>query len=148
VAKLKLEIVTAERALYSAEVDAVTAPGADGELGILPMHAPLLAALKEGELRVLQDGNEQFIAVAGGFIEVLGDTVTILADAAERAEEIDLERAQTAMRRAQERLAQRGEQVDLERALASLHRAQIRVQVAQRRRRAGMGGGPPPETRP
>lgn len=143
-APMKLEIITAERRLLTEEVDLVVAPGIEGELGILPHHAPLLTVLKPGELRIRKGGQDQYFAVAGGFMEVIANQVTILADAAEHPDEIDLERAQTAMRRAQERLTQRTEQVDVERALASLRRAQIRVEVARRRRRAPGLGGPPP----
>jgi F-type H+-transporting ATPase subunit epsilon len=141
---MKLEIITAERVVYSDQVDLLVAPGIEGELGILPHHAPLLTLLKPGELRVVKDGQDQYMAVTGGFLEVVANTVTVLADAAERAEEIDIERAQAAMRRAQERLAAKAADIDLEQALASLRRAQARVQVA-RRRRAGPGPRPPTE---
>ena len=86
---MKLEIVTAERVVYSDEVEVVVAPGIEGELGILPHHAPLLTVLKPGELRVVKDGQEEIMAVSGGFLEVLGNTVTVLADTAEHAEEIN-----------------------------------------------------------
>ena len=111
------------------------APGIDGELGILPHHASLLTVLQPGELRVVKDGQESYIAVSGGFLEVLGNKVIILADTAERAEEIDLERAQQAQTKAQEGVAARSLDVDLERALAALRRSQARIKVAQRRRR-------------
>ncbi len=144
-APMKLEIITAERRVYSDDVDLLVAPGVEGELGILPHHAPLLTALKPGELRIRKGGQDEYFAVAGGFMEVIANRVTVLADAAEHPDEIDLERAQAAMRRAEERVAQRTTDVDLERALASLRRAQIRVGVARRRRRGGaVGGGPPP----
>jgi F-type H+-transporting ATPase subunit epsilon len=143
-APMKLEIITAERRVYSDEVDLLVAPGIEGELGILPHHAPLLTALKPGELRIRKGGQDEYFAVAGGFLEVIANQVTVLADAAEHPDEIDLERAQAAVRRAQERIAQRTADVDVERALASLRRAQIRVGVAQRRRRAPTIGGPPP----
>ncbi|MSQ11235.1 MAG: F0F1 ATP synthase subunit epsilon [Dehalococcoidia bacterium] len=141
-ATMKLEIVTAERPLLTDEVELVVAPGTEGELGILPHHAPLLTALAPGELRIRKGGQEQFIAISGGFMEVFGNKVTILADAAERAEEIDEERAQAAMRRARERLVGRTQEIDLQRALGSLRRAEIRVRVARRRRERG--GVPPP----
>jgi F-type H+-transporting ATPase subunit epsilon len=143
-APMKLEIITAERRVYSDEVDLLVAPGIEGELGILPHHAPLLTALKPGELRIRKGGQDEYFAVAGGVMEVIANQVTILADAAEHPDEIDLERAQVAVRRAQERIAQRTADVDVERALASLRRAQIRVVVAQRRRRGTVMGGPPP----
>ena len=141
-ASMSLEILTAERQLFSDEVDLVIAPGLEGELGILPYHAPLLSALKPGELKVRKGDEDQFFTLAGGFLEVLDNRVTILADAAENVSEIDEQRAQAAVERAQERVAQRGEEIDLERALQSLRRAQIRVQVArQRRTRAASTSG-------
>lgn len=141
-AKMKLEIITVERALFSDEVDSLVAPGIEGELGILPHHAPLLTALKPGELRITKDGREQFLAVGGGFLEVIANEVKVLADSAERAEEIDEARAQAAMKRAQEALANRGAEQSLESALAALRRAEVRVAVA-RRRRGGPGGSTP-----
>ena len=140
--KMKLEIITVERALFSDEVDALVAPGIEGELGILPHHAPLLTALKPGERRIMKDGKEPFLAVGGGFLEVIANEVKVLADSAERAEEIDESRAQAAMKRAQEALANRSTDQNLEAALASLRRAEVRVAVA-RRRRGGMGGSTP-----
>ncbi|MCH7745103.1 MAG: F0F1 ATP synthase subunit epsilon [Chloroflexi bacterium] len=134
-ATIHLEIVTAERQVYSEDVDIVIAPGIDGELGILPRHSPLLTVLKPGEIRVRKSGEESSIAVSGGFLEVLGNKVTILADTAEYAEEIDLERAEEALKRAQERVAS-SVSMDLERAVASVRRSQARVKVARRRRRS------------
>lgn len=139
--KMRLEIVTAERVVYSDDVDLVVAPGVEGELGILPHHAPLLTILQPGEIRVVKEGKEEFLAVSGGFLEVLANKVTILADACEHAEEIDLERARRAMERAQQALASRQADVDLAQAMAALRRAQVRITVARRRRAAG---GPPP----
>ena len=135
-ATIHLEIVTAERQVYSEDVDIVIAPGIDGELGILPRHSPLLTVLKPGEIRVRKSGEESSIAVSGGFLEVLGNKVTILADTAEYAEEIDLERAEEALKRAQERVAASPTDMDLERAVASVRRSQARVKVARRRRRS------------
>src|SRR3989304_3131665 len=103
-AKLKLDIVTAERVVFSQEVDSVVAPGIEGELGILPHHAPLLTALKMGELRIRSDGEVIHMAIGGGFLEVMPDKVVVLADTAERAEEIDLARAQEPKRRGEEGL--------------------------------------------
>ena len=140
---MKLEIVTAERVVYSDEVEVVVAPGIEGELGILPHHASLLTVLQPGELRVVKDGQEEIMAVSGGFLEVLGNTVTVLADTAEHAEEINEERAQEAVRHAQERLAAHPSDLDLEQAIKALQRAQVRVNVAHRRRPRGMGGPPP-----
>ena len=133
-ATMRLEIVTAERQLYSEEVNSVVAPGVDGELGILPRHAPLLTMLKPGELRVVKDGEESYIAVTGGFLEVLGNKVTVLADEAEYAEEINLERAEAALARAQEAASSSVGGMDLERAMAAMRRSQARVRVARRRR--------------
>ncbi len=135
-AGLKLEIVTAERVVYSDDVDMVIAPGIMGELGILPRHAPLLTALQPGELRVRKDGDEVGMAITGGFMEVFQNKLTILADAAERAEEIDAERAQEAVKRAEEKLKSSASDVDLTRALSALRRSRIRLKVSERRRRA------------
>ena len=136
-ATMRLEIVTAERLVYSEEVNVVVAPGIEGELAILPLHAPLLTALKPGEIRVVQDGDESYLSVSGGFMEVMGNKVTILADTAERAEEIDLQRTEEALNRAEERVASAVGDVDLEKALASMRRSQARMKVARRRRRGG-----------
>lgn len=137
-----LEIITAERQVYSGEVDMVIAPGVDGQLGILPKHAPLMTMLKAGELTVRKSGeDDMYVAVSGGFMEVLGNRVSVLADACERSDEIDEERAQQAMQRAQERLANRDSDMDLEKAMASLRRAQVRVDLV--RRRSPRTGQPP-----
>ena len=135
---MMLEIITAERQVFSDEVDMVVAPGIDGQLGILPRHAPLMTMLKPGALTVRKAGEEDmYVAVSGGFMEVLGNRVSILADACERSDEIDEERAQQAVQRAQERLASRSEDMELERAMASLRRAQARVDLVRRRRPRG-----------
>jgi len=140
---MMLEIITAERQVFSDEVDMVVAPGIDGQLGILPRHAPLMTMLKPGALTVRKAGEEDmYVAVSGGFMEVLGNRVSILADACERSDEIDEERAQQAVQRAQERLASRSEDMELERVMASLRRAQVRVDLVRRRRLRG--GQPPP----
>ncbi len=133
-AKLRLEIVTAERTVYSDDVDEVVAPGAEGELGILPHHAPLLTLLQPGELRVKRDNEEIPMAIGGGFMEVRPDKVIVLADAAERADEIDEERAAAARQRAAESLLHRGDTSDLAAAAAALRRSQVRLKVARRRR--------------
>ena len=142
-APMLLEIVTAESLVYSEEIDVLVAPGIDGELGILPRHAPLLTALKPGEIRVVKDGEETFMAVSGGFMEVLGNKITILADTAERVDDIDIERAEEALRLAEERAAARTSDMDLERALASIRRSQARLKVARRRRPRADRGAPP-----
>lgn len=140
---LRLDIVTQERLAYSGEVDMVIAPGIDGVLGILPHHAPLITALVPGELRVKRGAEEEIFAIGGGFMEVLPDRVTVLADSAERAEEIDIERALAARRRAEARLQGRTqEQVDFARAEAALHRAIVRLKVAESRRHRRRGAGP------
>ena len=134
-ATIRLEILTAERVLFEGDVDAVVAPGAEGELGILPMHASLMSTLQPGELRYRVGGEESFLAVTGGFIEVTSEKVIILADAAERVEEIDEARAIEAVKRAEQRVLNRSGDMELERALRSLRRAQVRVTTSARRRR-------------
>ena len=144
---MRLEIVTAERLVYSEEIDVLVVPGSEGELGILPRHAPLLTALKPGEIRLVKDGEESYMAVSGGFLEVLGNKATILADTAERAEEIDEERAEAALKRSQEALASGRSDLDLERALAAVRRSQARLRVARGvrgRRRPGPPASIPP----
>ena len=131
---MQLDIVTAERLLYSEEVDGVVAPGAAGVLGILPGHAPLLTTLAPGELLIDQGGEREAVAVSGGFLEVLRNKVTILADTAEQADEIDVERAEAALSRAEERVASAGSEMDLDRALRALRRSRARIAVARRRR--------------
>ncbi len=133
---MRLEIVTAERALFEGEVDAVVAPGVDGEIGVLPKHAALITALQAGELRFRNAEGEQDFAITGGFMEVRGDRVSVLADAAERADEIDVVRAEEAVARARQRIAEHGQDMNIERALSSLRRAQVRLNVTRRRRRA------------
>ena len=133
-APMRLEIITAEREVYSDDVDVLVAPGSEGELGILPHHAPLMTALQPGEIRVRKDGEEVFMAVSSGFLEVMDNKVTILADTAERSDEIDEARVQEALKRAEERIQVHSSDMDLERAVASLRRSQARLKVAQRRR--------------
>jgi len=135
-AEMKLDIVTAEQSIWSGDVDMVIAPGVEGQMGILPGHTPLMTMLSPGELRIRQGGEESSIVVTGGFLEIRPDRVIVLADAAERAEEIDMERALEARRRAEERIAQ-GSTGGLteERAKAALLRAMVRLQVAEKTRR-------------
>ncbi|MCL5257149.1 MAG: F0F1 ATP synthase subunit epsilon [Chloroflexi bacterium] len=130
-ATLNCEIVTAERIVFSGDVDMVVAPGIEGELGVLPRHAPLLTALQVGGLRIKQGREEILMAVSGGFMEVLPNKVIILADAAERAEEIDVARADEARRRAESRLAQQANEVDTARAEAALRRSLMRLKIAE-----------------
>jgi F-type H+-transporting ATPase subunit epsilon len=139
-AKLRVELVTAEGRVLSQEADFVLAPGLGGELGVLPRHIPLLTPLKTGEVMVRNDGEEVFLFVAGGFLEVLPDKVVILADAAERAEEIDEARAQAARKAAEEALA--SNETDAA-AAARLERAVFRLRVAELRRRRHGGSRPP-----
>lgn len=133
---MELQIITAEREVFAGPVDALAAPGIAGQLGILPNHAPLMTVLQPGELMVRADGDESYLALSGGYLEVLGNRVTILADAAEDVDEIDEARAQEALERAQQRVASRESDADLQRAVASLRRAQVRVSVSRRRRGA------------
>ncbi len=134
-AKLKVEIITAERVVLQDEVDMVVAPGTEGQLGILPHHVPLLTALQVGELRLKKGQEEISLAVTGGFLEVQPDRVIVLADAAERAEEIDIARAEMAKKRAEERITKRVSDIDLARADASLARSLVRLRIAEKRRR-------------
>lgn len=135
---LHVEVVTAERELYRGEADLVSAPGSEGQLGILPRHAPLLAFLKAGVLRIELGDAEDTLFVSGGFLEVSNNAVTVLADAAEHAEEIDQARAEEARRRARERLAQAESDVERAELLGAMQRALSRLQaveMAQRRSR-------------
>ncbi|MDP2731320.1 MAG: F0F1 ATP synthase subunit epsilon [Dehalococcoidales bacterium] len=132
---VRLDIVTAERLVYSEEVDIIVAPGVMGQLGILPHHTPLMTTLEPGEMRIRKGGEEFSLAISGGFLEVRPDRVIVLADAAERDEEIDLARAEEAKRRAQETLRQRIPAADTAQAEAALRRSLARLKVAERRRR-------------
>jgi F-type H+-transporting ATPase subunit epsilon len=133
---LTLEIVTPDRALIREEVDEVVVPGSEGELGVLPGHTPLLSMLKVGELWYRQGQEKHYLAIAFGFVEVLPDGVTVLAQVGERAQEIDVQRAERAKLRAEERLAGPGPaaDLDLERARVALMKSLIRLQVASRAR--------------
>ena len=143
---LTLEIITGERVLLRQEnVTEVIAPGTVGELGILPNHAALVTSLGAGDLRVRDEFGEEDFFISGGFLEVSGDVVTVLADAAERGDEIDLERAEEARQRAEQRL-QAASDTDRLRAEAALQRSLIRLRVAERRRRRG-GRADLPSTR-
>jgi F-type H+-transporting ATPase subunit epsilon len=131
---IHLEIVTAERVVLSDDVDQINAPTKDGRVGILPRHAPLLTVLDVGELDIIKDGTSTPFAISGGFMEVLPNRVTILADTAERADEIDEARAEAARRHAEERIAQRQSDQEMVLAEAELRRALIRLRVAQLKR--------------
>ena len=139
---MRLEILTAEGVLFDGDVDSVVAPGSEGELGILPHHAALMTMLQPGELRYRTADGESFLAVHGGFMEVSGDHVVVLADAAEHVDEIDADRAEEAVSRAQERIASRSADMDVDRALRSLRRAQVRVRITRRRRERPTTGLP------
>lgn len=141
---LSLDIVTPERIVLSEDgFDIVVAPGIEGELGILPRHAPLMTMLEIGELHARRGAEELALAIAGGFLEVRNDRVTILADSAERSEEIDIARAEAARRAAAEAMANRRSDIDVAAVLAAARKAEVRVRVAQRRRRRGPGAGGP-----
>lgn len=134
-ATLRLEIITAERQVFADDVDVIVAPGVEGELGILPHHAPLMTMLEPGELLIRKDNEETYMVVSGGFLEVRPDKVIVLADACERSDEIDIARAEEAKRRAEERIRTHAPQVDDARVEAALRRSLIRLRVAGKRRR-------------
>ena len=132
--KLQLQIVAADRALLNESVDEVVIPGFDGYFGVLPGHTPLLAVLHVGELWYRQGQEKHYLHIAFGFAEVLPDRVTILAQIAEKADEIDLARAEAAKKRAEERLSRPIVDLDAERARIALLKSLIRLQVATRAR--------------
>ncbi len=134
-ATLRLEVTTAERLVFADDVNIVLAPGPEGQLVILPHHTPLMTVLMPGELIARKDGEDFAMCITGGFLEVRPDKVVILADACERAEEIDLDRAEAARRRAEEILKGHAPQVDLARAQAELQRSLARIKVGERKRR-------------
>ena len=138
-AGIRLDIVTAEGVAFSEDVDVVIAPGVEGQLGILPHHAPLMTMLQPGELRVRKDREEFFLAISGGFLEVRPDRVIVLADAAERVEEIDIARAEEAKRRAEEQLRERPPEMDAARVEVALRRSLIRLKVVEKRRKRRPG---------
>jgi F-type H+-transporting ATPase subunit epsilon len=136
---LLLEIVTPERLAFSDTVDSVQLPGSQGELGVLPHHAPLVSTLGVGELRIRKGGTEESFAIVGGFLQVRPDRVVVMAETADMASEIDLERAQEAKREAERALESTAptDAVDLAAARASLQQALLRIRVAERRHREG-----------
>ncbi len=142
-ATIRLEIVTPEKMVFSEDVDAILAWGVEGQLGILPHHAPLMTILNPGDLVFRKGGREESLTISGGFLEVRPDKVVVLADACERAEEIDVARAEAAKQRAQEALKEAKTAIDAAAAEASLRRSLARLRAAEkvRRRRGG------PETR-
>ncbi|OYD08012.1 F0F1 ATP synthase subunit epsilon [Paludifilum halophilum] len=131
---MQLDIVTPERKVYSEQVEMVVARALEGDIGILPNHAPFISPLQVTALKVKKDGEEVFIAINGGFMEVHDNRVTILAETAELPGEIDIDRAQAARERAEERLAKdKQEDIDFKRAQLSLQRAMVRIRVGQSR---------------
>ena len=132
--KLTLEIVTPDRALVNEQVDEVQLPGSEGYFGVLPGHTPLLATLHVGELWYRVGQEKSYLAVAFGFVEVRPDRVTVLAQIAERAQEIDVSRAEAAKKRAEERVVRPQGDMDFERARVSLMKSLVRLQVASRAR--------------
>src|SRR5512136_849217 len=138
-ATFRLEIVTAERMIFSDDVSAVIAWGVGGQLGILPHHAPLMTMLQPGDLMIRKDKEEEFLAISGGFLEVRPDKVIILADACERVDEIDIARAEEAKKRAQETMKAAPLGVDAAAAQAALRRSLARLKVAEKRRRKPPG---------
>ncbi|MGP8079956.1 MAG: F0F1 ATP synthase subunit epsilon [Dehalococcoidales bacterium] len=131
---IRVDIVTAERLVFSQDADIVMVPGVEGEMGILPHHEPIMTMIKPGEVLVRKGTEEYSMAVSGGFLEVTPDHITILADAAERADEIDIARAEAAKKRAEEKLTNRTAETDAANAEASLRRALARIKVAEKRR--------------
>jgi F-type H+-transporting ATPase subunit epsilon len=137
VAGLQLTVVSQHEQLFSGEVDIVLAPGVDGQLGVLPNHAPLIAQLAIGELMTRAGDEEYAFAVHGGFIHVLPDEVIVLADVAERVEEIDIERAEQARQRALEMLRKSPPPEERRLTEMALRRSRVRLKLARERRRAG-----------
>ncbi len=136
-AQLRLQIVSADRSIVDETVDEVQVPGSEGYFGVLPGHTPLLALLGTGELWYRQGATTHYVSLSGGFAEVQPDRVTILAQIAERADEIDIARAEAAKRRAEERLSSPNPDMDFERARVALMKALVRLQVATRVRVRG-----------
>ena len=142
---IRCEIVTAERTVFADDVDMVSLPGVDGVMGILPNHTPLLTVLRFGEVYVKKDGENQYFAVGGGFAEVQPDKVIVLADSAERADEINIERAEKARQAAQVAMEE-GATEDPERwqqLEASLRRAQLRMDISMKRTTGRSRGAAP-----
>ena len=138
-ATFRLEVVTAERMVFADDVNGIVAWGVEGQLGILPHHAPLMTMLQPGDLVIKRDNEEEYLALSGGFLEVRPDKVIILADACEHAEEIDIARAEAAKCRAEETLKERPTDVDTAAIEAALRRSLARLKVAEKRRRRFRG---------
>jgi F-type H+-transporting ATPase subunit epsilon len=129
----ELELATPERLMLREEVTELQIPARNGFIGVLPKHAPLLSELATGFVVYVAGGRRHYMALNGGFVEVLPDKVRVLADTAEKAEEIDVKRAEAAMRRAQDRLAHPSRGIDIARALSALERAQARIEAARKK---------------
>lgn len=130
---IKVSIVTPDGPVYEADVEMVSTKAKSGELGILPGHIPLVAPLEIGAVRLKKDGRTEFVAVSGGFLEVRPDKVTVLAQAAEKAEDIDVARAKAAKERAERRLQAKQDDIDFKRAELALRRALNRLDIAGKR---------------
>jgi len=134
--KFRLEIVTAERLVYTRDVDVLTVPTVQGEISILAKHVPLVSIISPGEIRIKRDNKIEYMAISGGFVQVIPNKAIILADTAERAEEIDLARAEQARQRAQKLMEdKRGDKISHAEATAAFQRALIRIKVGQRKRK-------------
>ena len=129
--KLKLDVAVPERQMLSEEVDAVQVPAADGSLGVLPDHAPLMTQLGAGVLSYQAAGQTRYMALTGGVMEVLPDHVRVLADTAEWAEEVDVNRAEEARRRANDMLQSHQMEIDIERANRAIRRAEARLEATK-----------------
>ncbi len=128
---LQLEVVTPDKTVVSTAVEMAVCPGVEGEFGVLPQHVSLLSALKIGGLRYRIDGKDEYVFVSGGFADVNDNVLTVLAESAERAADIDTARAKAAKERAEKRIAEHADTIDMTRAEASLQRAIVRLQLAQ-----------------
>jgi len=134
--KFRLEIVTPERLVYTRDVDVLTVPTVQGEISILAKHVPLVSIISPGEIRIKRDNKIEYMAISGGFVQVIPNKAIILADTAERAEEIDLARAEQARQRAQKLMEdKRGDKISHAEATAAFQRALIRIKVGQRKRK-------------
>lgn len=134
--KFRLEIVTPERLVYAQDVDVLTVPTVQGEISILAKHVPLVSIISPGEIKIKKDNEIEYIAISGGFVQVIPNKVIILADTAERAEEIDMERAEQARQRAQKLMEEKqGDKISHAEAMAAFQRALIRIKVGQRKRK-------------
>lgn len=129
---MKLEIATPERLLVSTDIESAQIPGKNGYMGILPQHAPLISELKPGTIEYVSGGRTERLAVSWGYVEVLPDRVSVLAETAEKAEEIDVTRAESARKRAEERIRTGAKDIDLERCMMSLERSLARLQTVKK----------------